>query len=208
MRKSALAALVAATVLVLVAPAAAQNNAAPTMIAIIDINYLIKENPHLKAMMGDMKAAVARAEETLNKQREEIRTLSEQIKQVKAGTLDYKKAEEDLTKKSTDLNVQVQLQRKDFLQQESKIYFTVYQEIWAEVDAIATQYNIAVVLKTSNEQVDVNKPEEILREMNKQIIWHAKSLDITTLVHRRLLDRYGSAANTAARQGVPAPSPR
>ena len=42
--------------------------------------------------------------------------------------------EEEIARREADLSVKVQLQRKEFLMREAKIYNTIYQEIEQEVD--------------------------------------------------------------------------
>jgi len=182
----------------------------PGLTVLLDVNALIKENEHLKAMMAEMQRDVTRAEEVFRKERDAIRQLADELKEIRAGTPQYREKEEEITKRTSDLNVKIQLQRKEFLQRESKIYYTVYQEIQQEVDYFAANNNIAMVLKTTSEPVDVEKPEDILREMNKPVVWNAKALDITPYIRARLQQRYGTArtANPAGppvRQGVPFP---
>ena len=215
MSKSRIVTAIAAVVLVsgfLVYSVVAQQPApagppAPGLIVLLDVTALIKDNSHLKSMMADMQRDVARAEQVFREKREKIRAMSEELKELKAGTPPYREKEERLTKDSTDLNVQMQIQRKEFLQRESKVYYTVYQEIQQEVDYFAANNNIAMVIRTSNEPVDVEKPDEIVREMTKPVVWNAKGLDITQYIRQQLQRRYGEtnqgAPPTNARQGVP-----
>jgi len=217
-RKSQLLAAIAAGLLtigfvvysVLAQQPGAAAPSAPGGIALLDVTSVFKENEHFKAMTAEMQRDVARAEEVFKKERETVRQLTEELRDHKPGTLEYKNKEEEITTRSTKLNVNIQLQRKEFLQQESKIYYTVYQEIQQEVDYFAANNNIAMVLKFSNEPVDVEKPDDILREINKQVVWSSRALDITPYIKDRLRHRYG-AARTAAppgnpvRQGVPFP---
>jgi len=80
------------------------------------------------------------------------------------------------------LNVRFQLQKKEFSKTEAKIYYMVYQEIQQEVDAFAQANGIAVVLKFKSEQADAEKPDEVLTELNKPVIWYARNLDITPII--------------------------
>lgn len=214
MTKFRIAAAAAACLLVggfLVNSAGAQAPAAggppaPGLVVLLDVTALIKDNAHLKAMMADMQRDVTKAEDAFRKERDQVRALTEELKDMRAGTPEYKAKEEQITKGGTDLNVKIQLQRKEFMQRESKIYYAVYQEIWQEVEYFATNNNISMVLRTTSEPVDVEKPDDILREMNKPVIWSAKGLDITQYIKQQLQRRYGEVNHTAqppARQGVP-----
>jgi Skp family chaperone for outer membrane proteins len=205
---AALAAALAAISLLVVSAVAQQPAASPPtagLTVLLDVTGLIKDSHRLKEMMADMQRAVAKAEESFKKDREDIRRLTEELKdsQLRSGSPEYRAKEELITKKTSDLNVAVQIQRKDFLQMESKIYYTVYVEIQQEVNLFAAANNISMVLKTSSEPVDAEKPEDILREMNKPVIWHAQGLDITPYIKERLARRYGNPQQAAGRPGVP-----
>ena len=178
---------------------------APGLIVLPDATSLIKDNAHLKALMADMQRDVTKTEDIFRKERDTLRQLSEELKDMRAGTPEYKAREEEITKRGTDLNVKIQLQRKEFLQRESRIYFSVYQEIQQEVAYFAANNNISMVLRTSSEPVDVEKPDDILREMNKPVVWSSKGLDITQYIKEQLKRRYGDTNQTAQppRQGVP-----
>jgi len=218
-RKFQLTAAVAAGLLVtgfLVYSVVAQQPAGPGAagppasggIVLLDVNSVFKENDHFKALRAEMERDVARAEEAFKKERENLKQMAEVLKETQSSAPDYRAKEEEFTRRSTDFNVKMQLQRKEFLQQESRIYWTVYQEIQQEVDYVAQNNGFAMVLRFSNDPVDHDKPDDILREINKQVVWNARPLDITPFIKKRLADRYGAGrpaapVGPAARPGVP-----
>jgi Skp family chaperone for outer membrane proteins len=174
---------------VFVAGVSAQQRAAPASgtrsgseIALIDIGVIFKNLTRFKAHMSDLQADMERAEQQMKKERDSLRDLSERLNAYKAGTVEYKQLEEEITKRSADLNVRFQLQKKEFAKTEAKIYYMVYQEIQQEVDAFAQANGIAVVLKFKSEQADAEKPDEVLTELNKPVIWYARNLDITPII--------------------------
>lgn len=174
---------------VFVAGVSAQQRAAPASgtrsgseIALIDIGVIFKNLTRFKAHMTDLQTDMERAEQQMKKERDSLRALSEQLNAYKAGTVEYKQLEEEITKRSADLNVRFQLQKKEFAKTEAKIYYMVYQEIQQEVDAFAQANGIAVVLKFKSEQADAEKPDEVLTELNKPVIWYARNLDITPII--------------------------
>lgn len=181
---------------------AAGGPPAPGLIVLLDVTSLIKDNAHLKAMMADMQRDVSKAEDVFRKERDQIRAMTEELKELRAGTPEYKAREEKVTKDSTDLNVKIQLQRKEFMQRESKIYYAVYQEIYQEVEYFAANNNISMVLRTTSDAVDVEKPDDILREMHKTVVWSKAGLDITQYIKQQLQRRYGEFNHTA-QPGVP-----
>ena len=192
MKKSPVGVALASSLLVgvaLVAGASAQQRNGPAAgtrvgseIALIDIGVIFKNHTRFKAHMADLQSDMERAEQQMKKERDSLRALSEQLNAYKAGTVEYKQLEEEITKRSADLNVRFQLQKKEFAKTEAKTYYMVYQEIQQEVDAFAQANGIAVVLKFKSEQADADKPDEVLTELNKPVIWYARNLDITPII--------------------------
>ena len=188
----------------------ARPAARPPVIALLDVAYIFKNHPRFKAMMAEMKADVERAEATVKKEGEGIRSQAERLKDFRQGTPDYKGLEEELTKRQADLSVRIQLQKKEFLQKEARIYYTVYQEIFQEADYYAQQNGIDMVLRFNGDPVDVEKPDDVLRDINKPVIWYSKDrCDITPIVLDRLVRRGGAGpAGAAPAAGIPFPTNR
>lgn len=172
---------------------AAPMQVAPS-IALIDVNYIFKNHARFKQMMANMKADVEQAEGRMKQQNDQIRQWVEQLKNSKPGDQGYKELEEAIAKARADMQVQMSLQRKEFLSREAKIYHTVYQEIEQVVRYYAAQNGIVAVLRFNGDPVDPDDPEAILRDLNKPVVWHADGLDISNLV-LETLNR--SAAQTA-----------
>jgi outer membrane protein len=166
-------------------------------LALLDVSYIFKNHARFKSMMEEMKADVQRAEDQVKAERKAINDLRAQLGEFQPGTQDYKDLEAVITKRSSDLAVQVQLQKKEFLQREAKIYHTVYQEILQEVSYYAAVNGISMVLKFNGDQADPNQPEEVIRDINKPVIFYAKNLDITPIIRDRLNSRaYTPPANS------------
>jgi outer membrane protein len=188
-------------------PVTGQAGPAPN-IALLDVSYIFKNHPRFKSMMDEMKADVDRAESDVNKERDTLRKLVEQMESYRKGTPEYKGLEEEIAKREADLSVRVQLQRKDFLARESKIYFTVYKEIEQEVNYYCTNKGIDMVLRFNGDPVDVDKPDSVLSFINKPVVYYDKGRDITYPILESLVKRSGAPAagntgNPGNRIGTP-----
>ena len=204
MTKSQLSTVVAGIVLILTlaayhAPAqrAGVPGAAtqPGPAVMLDISYIFKNHVRFKGMMSDMKADVGRVQAQLKEEGKTIRNLGERLKELRAGTADYKSLEEEGAKRAADLQVQMTLSRKEFLQQEAKIYYTVYKEILQEVEYYATSNNIGMVFRFNGDPVEMGRPDDVLRDINKSVVYFSKNLDITPVILERLNSRGGAPDN-------------
>jgi Skp family chaperone for outer membrane proteins len=180
---------------------AAQTRPAPA-IAVIDISVIFKKHLGFKQAMAAMDADVKRAEEIFKGKKEDFQTRAAVLKNLAPGSQDYSAKEKELATLQSELNVEVQLQQKQFMQKEAGVYYSTYQEIQAEVDAIAAANGLAVVLKVNGDPPNAQDPKAILSHLNKDVVWYDHRLDITNLVADRINAKYGNA-NARRDVGVP-----
>ena len=162
------------------APAAQAPAASPANhVAVIDVGYVFKNHARFKAAMDKMKDEVMAAENGLKAERDRINGLMEQIKGFNVGTPEYKKLEAEIAKAQGDFNVNAQLQKKDFMDREAKVYLQVYTEIEKAVEQFAREHRIAVVHRFDGEPVDNSDRNQILRGITKPIVYLEPGIDIT-----------------------------
>lgn len=172
-------------------------------VALLDIGYVFKQNAHFQALKENLKLEMQRTDANLKAKRDAIMEKAKGLKELGVGTPDYKALEEQLAKSQGDLQVEVQLAKKDLMIKEAKIYHEVYTEIYQEVEAIAQTYGFVAVMQFDGEHADIENPESIMREISKPMIWHNPGLDITPEVLKRLSMRSAASANSNSRPGIP-----
>lgn len=182
-------------------------------VAIIDLSYIFKNHENFKAMTEGMRNDVLKAEEVLKARRTEIETLSKRLtdlgNELRKDSPEYKQLDADLTRKKIDLSTQVSQQKKEFLEKEAKIYFQVYQEVIDEVKFFAERQRISLVLRFNGDPVTDGDPQEILKQLNKSVVYYNNSIDITPMIldnlNRRRLPPGGAVSNGPGTQGVQRP---
>ena len=168
-------------------PAAQSHAAGPANnVAVIDVGYIFKNHTRFKGAMDKMKDEVMAAENGLKAERDRINGLMEQIKGFNVGTPEYKKLEAEVAKAQGDFNVNAQLQKKDFMEREAKVYLQVYSEIEKAVGQFAREHRIAVVHRFDGEPVDNSDRTQILRGITKPIVYLEPGIDITPDVLKML----------------------
>lgn len=173
-------------------------------IYLLDLSYVFKNYSKFKALKDQMQADVQAAEARVKRDKETINKLREQLEGYHPGTEDYRKLEQDVATRIADLNVLIALQGKEFRQQEARNYFTVYQEVKAEVDYFASQNRAAMVLRFDREDASAEIPDSVVRVLNKSVIWNNQGLDIS----EHILSILNGRINTVDRGGSrPRPGP-
>jgi Skp family chaperone for outer membrane proteins len=157
-----------------------------THVAVIDVGYIFKNHARFKTAMEKMKDEVLAAENGLKAERDRINGLMEQLKGFNVGTPEYRKLEAEIAKAQGDFNVNAQLQKKDFMEREAKVYLQVYSEIERAVSQFARENGIAVVHRFDGEPVDDSDRNKILGSITKPIVYHDPQVDITPDILRML----------------------
>ena len=178
------------------------NNATGTRVAVIDISKVFKEHPRFKAQMEAMKAQVKDFENQLQQRGQEIQKIQSDMRQFEPSSAEYKQLEGQILKLQADGQVLAAQKKKEFLDQEAKIYFNVYNEIVQEVSDFASQNGIAIVVRFNSEPIDPNDRQSVLEGVNRAIV-HQSQSNITTAIQKRLIRKY-PVAETAAPSQTPA----
>lgn len=175
-------------------------------VAIIDLSYIFKNHENFKAMTEGMRQDVLKAEEVLKARRTEIETLAKRLtdlgNELRKDSPEYKQLDADLTRKKIDLSTQVSQQKKEFLEKEAKIYFQVYQEVIDEVKFFAERQRISLVLRFNGDPATDGDPQEILKQLNKSVVYYNNSIDITPMILDSL-NRRRQGGVPGGQQGLP-----
>ena len=182
---------------------ATQPSAVSSQVALLDVGYVFKQNDHFLALKENLTLEMQRIDASLKARRDSIIERAKALKELRVGTPDYKELEAEVAKRQADLQVEVQLLKKELMVKEAKIYHEVYTEIYQEVAAIAQDYGFVVVMQFNGNRANGESPEEIMREISKPIVWHNSALDITPEVLKRLNMRGAGTATSNSRPGIP-----
>jgi Skp family chaperone for outer membrane proteins len=155
-------------------------------IALVDVSYIFKHHPRFKAQEEEIKADAERAQMEFKRVNDAIAKDAERLNEFRPGTPDYKAAEEDIVNRKMKLQGSVQLQKKEFMQRDAKIYYNVYTEIMQEVQYYCQANAISLVLDFNGDAINPDNPSEVARGLQRQVIYYNKDLDITPYVLKRL----------------------
>ncbi len=171
---------------------------APT-VATVDIAYIFKNHLGFKAQIEQMKRDAEAAEDTLKKEQALLKQMVEKLKEFKPGTPDFKKLEEDITQRQANAQVSVSLQKKEFMERETKIHSTIYREIEDAVKYYADRTGIQLVLQFNGDPLDVNNRQSVAMNLNKLVVYQ-RGIDITPIILESLNRSRGAATGAP---GVP-----
>ena len=149
-------------------------------VAVIDISRIFKEHQRFRAALADMKKDVEAAEAGLRKDAESIKQMAVDLQKAPyaPGSPQYKEQEELIATKQAQIQLKMNLQKKEFMEREAKVYYQVYTEIEQEVAKFAQRYGINLVLRYNKIEMSPENRQEVLAGVNRAVVYQNK-IDIT-----------------------------
>ena len=166
-------------------PAAAAPAPAGTSVVVIDIAFIFKNHNRFNAAMQDIKTDIEQFEAHVRKKQGEFKVQGEALQQYKAGSPEFRQKEEELARLQSDLQVEVALKKREFLEQEARVYYRVYKEIEQEVSVFSQRYRISLVLRYNRDEMKENDRTSVLQGVNRSVVFQT-GLDITEPILKQL----------------------
>ncbi len=178
----------------------AQQRPAAPEVALIDLNYIFKNHAGFKAQKADLQAAVDMTQVDIKARQDKVRQMQDKLRDYTPGSPDFKTVETAITKEVADLNLSVQLERKRFIEREAEMAYHLYKQVLDEVSYYCRQSGIRLVLRFNGEPLDMSKPDHVVEQLNRDVVYHEGTIDITPVILQRLNSQ---ATINANRQNVP-----
>jgi Skp family chaperone for outer membrane proteins len=163
-------------------PAAAPAPSAPagggTSVAVIDVAYIFKNHARFNQSMTDMKRDIEAFDAHMQEESKKLQKKQEELQQYAPSSPQFKKADEELAKMKSDFQITVQSKKRDFLEQEAKVYYNIYREVENEVATFAQRHGIRLVLRFTGDEMKADDRASVLQGVNKPVVFQ-QNLDIT-----------------------------
>jgi Skp family chaperone for outer membrane proteins len=158
---------------------AAQRSDGAPEVAILDLAYIYENHVRFKALNEEMRRDVEAAENDLKIKREELQKMIEKLEDYRRNSPEYRELEEEITRLQAKLQADVNLQKKAFMEQEARNYFTVYQEVTEAIKIYCDKHGIVLVLRFNGNPIDQENPQEVVKALNNTVLHYHKNIDIT-----------------------------
>jgi Skp family chaperone for outer membrane proteins len=148
-------------------------------IGVVDVNQLFKKHAGLKEKLIALQVE---ASLTQAKYESELKTnakKAQQLKNLTSESQDYKKLDDDIIKDKARIETEIALARKDFTRREARLYLDTYQQIKKDVEKIAKEKHLVVVLNENLGEMKTDNPEDVARGISAKVLWFDDSTNLT-----------------------------
>jgi Skp family chaperone for outer membrane proteins len=175
----------------------------PQKTGLIDMARCFKNYKKFEALRDELKQDLQKSEDRFKQMAEQIRREQGELKQFKEGTPEYTNTENLIVKHSTQAETYRKTTQRDLVRREAQIYKTIYLEVADAVQKYARLKHYTLILRFSADELEVSEnPEDVMRGLNKQVVYYRPSDDITVPIVTFLNSRYDQASR-AADTGAP-----
>jgi Skp family chaperone for outer membrane proteins len=179
----------------------------PHRIALIDMARVFKSYKKFENLREELKQDLTKSEEKFKAMAAQIQKEQSELKLLKEGTDEYAAKEKLVLQHTTQAEAFRKTQQRDLIRREAQIYKTVYLEVADAVQKYAAHFNYTLVLRfTSDDVENTENPEEVMRGLNKQVVYYRPSDDITNKITAFLNRNYTRTAAAPPSDSSAAPT--
>lgn len=154
------------------------DTAEPTRLALIDMAKVFKQSKVFESKRDALKQQISEAEEVARTKQAALERLTKNLQDFEKGTEDRAEVERMVKKAKDEFEAYRREEQARFLKAESTIYREIYELATSEVAKYCRDHGIDVVIRFNGDPLPVDKPQELLQSMNRQIVYE-NGLDIT-----------------------------
>jgi Skp family chaperone for outer membrane proteins len=196
-RANGVGALIGLALVGLAAPVVAQGQApeSPGIVAVLDMVRVFKAHPGHQAAMVKIEA---RAEELRKDFQQQQIALQEKAK---AAATQYQGAQLDsieitLRQEEVALQTKARQAQTELMKSEAEAFYKTHAEVMTIVQTLCQRYNVGLVLGYDSEPIDPNRPESVIRGVQRSVVY--KTNDLTDHVLHEIPGAIRAAGNEAA----------
>ena len=187
------------------APARLVAQQSGTPIAVLDVNKVFAENIRFQQALEDIKNDIRAYEAEVVRNRKRITELRERLATFNSSSPEYRELEKEGAKLTADLQIDMTLKKKEFMEREAKLYFHAYNELAGIVSDHSVRTGIAMVIRYHGEEIDPDERNSVLAGVNRPIVYHQPQLDITAAIIERVNRGVVPPGTTTGRAGPQIP---
>lgn len=173
-----------------------------TNVAVIDIAHIFKNHLRFNSQMKALESEAQEFQGWMQGREKELQAMKEGLKDFKAGTPDFQKAEEKLANEGTQYQLEVRRRQQEVFQREAGIYYDSYAELEKTVALFAQRNNIGIVLKFNRDLIKRDDRNSVMQGLARPVVYH-RGLDISHLILGELNKGQPAGAVAPTTSGAP-----
>jgi hypothetical protein len=183
----------------------AQRPAAPSgplpPAALVDALSMTRSSTYLKQTLEGLKKEYEASAAQFKQEADYGNQLGEKLKKTPPNSPEFKKIEQEMFKRRADFELHGNRVTEQFKDREARVYYDFSRQLQGEIVRFAQANKVPLVLRYEPSQPAINDPREVMREVQKLIVYQ-RGLEVTPVL-LEALNRGAGAPAAAARPAAP-----
>ena len=158
-------------------------------VAIVNISVIFEKSSAFKNRLAELKEQITATEAKLKKRKEVIDNLRKQSESLDSSDPKREKLTEEVSSQELIFNAVAGKKKQHFQKIEAKLYLTMYEQIEEEVGKYAKANAIRLVIRTSDAPSSPVSRDDVLKRLNRTVVYFEPELDITQQIQEQLETR-------------------
>jgi outer membrane protein len=165
-------------------PAAPAASSAPVKIGLVDMARVFKEYKKFQSLRDDLKGIMETRMKEAQAIATEAKTISEQIKLLKRGSVEFIAKESRLTELTTKFQTKQKIARAEYVRKEAEMFKQIYVEARDVIKLYSEHFKYTLVLRFNSQPLDTESgiPQDVANSLNKLVVYHRAQDDITDAI--------------------------
>lgn len=168
---------------------------APHQIGLIDMAHIFKNYEKFKDQTASLQKEAEDAQNRAKGMATKGQDLQAQLAAFTPGSAEYNKVEGELIDLQAKLQAFQQQEQREIVRKQAEVYKKIYLEVQDVVNRYASHYHYTLVIRFNRGDVaEASKPDAIIQNMNRQVVYYQTQDDITDPILSYLNDQYRKTA--------------
>ena len=152
-------------------------------IGICDFKKVVENYPDKAKLEKQMQDLAQKKNDELNAMREQLKTLQSSIELFEVGSMERSKAEENLKRKSIELQAALQQAREDIALERRKLMIEMYKDIATVVAQFGKDNGYDLIFKADEPDFNVRAMIDLqIQMLNHKLLYSNPALDVTDAI--------------------------
>src|SRR5262245_42645904 len=147
-------------------------------IAVVDMVKVFENHKGFQKKNEEFKQEGLKVQEKIKQFQEQGLKLQEDLNKQKTGSAEFIRIKGELKAKQLEFQKFQKEQTEKFQKEQADVITTTYQQIVEQIQRIAEDKGLKLVLRTQAENLDSKNPQKLMEAVNRQVLYQ-NGLDIT-----------------------------
>lgn len=162
----------------------------PSEVVLVDLTYVFKHHVGMSSAKKSLEEQLRLAQTDMEIRRQQVLDMSRQLQGVPKGSPEFAELENRLRDSQFEMQRDFDAKKREFLKKETQMLYATLKEVQDEVAGYCRQSGAKVALQFDGDPITAGDHNQILKDLNRPVLYWDKSVDITPIILNQINGRH------------------